>query len=497
MSCQLLELFPGLPAGMDCRVEDLTLDSRKVRPGTLFLARQGSQAHGLGYFDEVVKRGAVAIAAEPSGEWDAARIAALGRQAGLPVFAVEGLGMKASALASAFFGHPSESLRMIGVTGTNGKTSISHAVAYALGSLRKTAIIGTLGNGFPGELEAATHTTPDAVELQRLLLRLLEQGAEAVAMEVSSHALDQGRVAGVRFDRAVFTNLTQDHLDYHGDMASYGAAKARLFAVPGLGSAILNGDDSASLLMQAGLQPETRLTVYGMGAAMVLEGRADRTIRAVSVETAPEGLRIKTAMNGSTGRIESRWMGRFNVSNLLAVLAVLVEEGMAFDRAIGAMAAVPVVPGRMESFGGGAGPLVVVDYAHTPDALEKVLLALREHRAGQIFCIFGCGGDRDRGKRPLMGSAAERWADWVVLTDDNPRSEDGDQIIEEILVGLKDPSAALVERDRSQAIIRALEEARQGDIVVVCGKGHETTQQIGDQIRAFSDRAEVERLLAL
>ncbi|OGT87563.1 MAG: UDP-N-acetylmuramoylalanyl-D-glutamate--2,6-diaminopimelate ligase, partial [Gammaproteobacteria bacterium RIFOXYA12_FULL_61_12] len=407
MSCQLLELFPGLPAGMDRRVEDLTLDSRKVGPGTLFLARQGSQAHGLVYFDEVLKRGAVAIAAEPAGEWDEARITALGGQAGLPVFTVEGLGMKASALASAFFGHPSQSLRMIGVTGTNGKTSITHAVAHALGSLRKTAIIGTLGNGFPDELETATHTTPDAIELQRLLARFRDQGAEAVAMEVSSHALDQGRVEGVRFDTAVFTNLTQDHLDYHGDMASYGAAKARLFAMPGLGGAILNGDDPASLLMQAGLRPETRLTVYGMGAATDMEGKAGRLIRAASVETAPEGLRISAIMDGSSGLIESRWMGRFNASNLLAVLAVLVEEGMDFDRAVRALAGVPVVPGRMESFGGGNGPLVVVDYAHTPDALEKVLLALREHCAGQLFCVFGCGGDRDRGKRPLMGSAAE------------------------------------------------------------------------------------------
>ena len=234
-----------------------------------------------------------------------------------------------------------------------------------------------------------------------------------------------------------------------------------------------------------------------MGAATDMEGKAGRLIRAASVETAPEGLRISAIMDGSSGLIESRWMGRFNASNLLAVLAVLVEEGMDFDRAVRALAGVPVVPGRMESFGGGNGPLVVVDYAHTPDALEKVLLALREHCAGQLFCVFGCGGDRDRGKRPLMGSAAESRADWVVLTDDNPRNEDGDRIIEEIMVGIRDPSAVLVERDRSQAIVRALEEARPGDIVVVCGKGHETTQQIGDQIRVFSDRAEVERLLAL
>ncbi|MBU0501483.1 MAG: UDP-N-acetylmuramoyl-L-alanyl-D-glutamate--2,6-diaminopimelate ligase [Gammaproteobacteria bacterium] len=494
--CLLRELFPELPAGMDRRLEDLTLDSRRVRPGSLFLAKQGSQAHGLAYFDEVVKRGAAAIAAEPGGDWDNARIATLGEKAGLPVFAVEGLGMRASGLASAFFGHPSAALRMIGITGTNGKTSISHAIAHALGAIKKTAIVGTLGNGLPGRLQAATHTTPDAVELQRLLAGFRDQGVEAVAMEVSSHALDQGRVAGVRFDRAVFTNLTRDHLDYHGDMASYGVAKARLFAMP-LSTAILNGDDPEVGRMAAGLRPETRLLVYGMGAASGLEARADGVLRADSVETAAEGLRIGVTLGGSTGLIQSRWLGRFNASNLLAVLAVLLEEGMGFEQAIRALAQVAVVPGRMEPFGGGDRPLMVVDYAHTPDALEKVLLALREHCAGQLFCVFGCGGDRDRGKRPLMGQAAERWADWLVLTDDNPRGEDGGRIIEDIQMGMVDPSAALVERDRGRAFARVLEVARPGDIIAVCGKGHETTQQIGDQIRPFSDRAEVERLLAL
>lgn len=502
VGCNLRFLFPALPVAWDCQLAGLTQDSRQAGPGILFLAKQGSQEHGLAYFDDVARRGVAAVAAEPTEQWPEERITALAAQSGLPVFPVVGLGRKASALAGAFYGSPSAGLRMIGVTGTNGKTSITHAIARALGRVKKCAVIGTLGNGVPGQLENATHTTPDAVELQRLLARFKEEGFEAVAMEVSSHALDQGRVEWVMFDRAVFTNLTRDHLDYHGTMEQYGAAKARLFHLPGtvLGSAILNGDDPASVLMADACRPGTRRVVYGLGGLGDWAGRADCLVRAESVEATPVGLRLRVAMDGKTGIVQSRWLGRFNASNLLAVLSVLVEEGMAFEEALSALSEIPVVPGRMEAFGGGARPLAVVDYAHTPDALEQVLLALRDHcHQGKLHCVFGCGGDRDRGKRPLMGAIAERLADRVILTDDNPRSEDGGAIIEEIRAGMANrlwrPGAVRVERDRARAIASAIEQAEAGDIVAICGKGHETTQRIGDITRHFSDREEVARIM--
>ena len=495
---RLSELFDSLPQGLDCMVSDLTQDSRDVTPGCLFLARQGGSVHGLDYFKVVVEKGAEAVAAEPSAEWSAERIAEIRRESGFPLFAVEGLGMKSSAIASAFFGEPSASLYMVGITGTNGKTSCSHAIAQAMMGVQRMAVVGTLGNGEPGALKAATHTTPDAVELQRMLAGFKQQGVESVAMEVSSHALDQGRIEAVRFDTAVFTNLSRDHLDYHGDMESYGTAKKRLFLMPGLKVAIVNGDDPFAGELIDGIREDVRLVVYGQGElSESLIERADRMVKAEMLKTTPDGLNISVRVDGRSGEIQSQWMGRFNASNLLAVLAVLLESEIEIEPALKAVAELKVVGGRMEPFGGGEQPSVVVDYAHTPDALEQVLLALRGHCRGQLICLFGCGGDRDKGKRPLMGKAAEKLADRVIVTDDNPRHEMGDAIVADILTGMTSPDQVEVERDRAKAIAMAIETAEAGDIVAVCGKGHETTQQIGDLVHEFSDRDQVLKRLGV
>lgn len=498
LTVMLSELIEGLPTGIDCPVSDVVQDSRKVGPGSLFLARAGGTTHGLSYMEDVLDKGVAAIAAEPSEQWPLEKIEQLAADSAVPVVAVEGLGFKASGIAARFFTDPSEALLMVGITGTNGKTSCSHAMAQAMGSETRAAVIGTLGNGEPSKLQAATHTTPDAVELQRMLSDFSRQGIETVAMEVSSHALDQGRVAAVKFDMAVFTNLSRDHLDYHGDMESYGEAKAKLFQMSGLRVAIINGDDAYAETLVEKIADDVRVVIYGLQqpSDKLLE-RADSVLIAQQLETTSEGIVMVVRRDGETVELKSRWMGYFNGSNLLAVLAVLLESGMKLSDALQQVSDLPVVGGRMEPFGGGDKPSVVVDYAHTPDALEQVLTALRSHSESRLICVFGCGGGRDRGKRRLMGAVAARLADAVIVTDDNPRYEDGDEIVADILEGMDSTEVVKVERNRAKAIAMGIAEARPGDIVAVCGKGHETTQQVGDLVHEFDDREQVMKQLGV
>jgi len=479
---QLRELLDGIarvPGVANREVRGLQTDSRRVQPGDLFLAVPGMVMDGRDYIGDAVASGAAAIVYE-TGDGFALRATPV------PVFGVSGLRNQIGVIAERFYGSPSRRLVVIGVTGTNGKTTCTQLLAQALDQApRRCAVIGTLGYGFPGALNASMHTTPDAMTVQRLLADFAEQGAVQVAMEVSSHALEQGRVNGVAFGVAVFTNLTRDHLDYHGDMQAYGKAKAGLFAAEGLKYAVINHDDPFGRSLLADLSPQIRTLSYG------IEGG---DVRAREVRLLPDGLWLRIATPEGETELRSPLIGRFNAYNLLAVLATLLALGVNLGEAATRLSRAHAPAGRVERFGGARGlPLVVVDYAHTPDALEKILLALREHARGKLWCVFGCGGDRDRGKRPVMGEIAERLADAVVLTDDNPRHESGDAIIADILGGMN--ASPKVIRERKAAIAEAIRHAGEGDIVLIAGKGHEDYQQVGDTRLPYSDRDAVRELL--
>ncbi|WP_420823633.1 UDP-N-acetylmuramoyl-L-alanyl-D-glutamate--2,6-diaminopimelate ligase [Sulfuricaulis limicola] len=460
-------------------VRGLQTDSRRVQPGDLFLALPGMLADGRDYIGDAVASGAGAIAYETDDGY-------LLRGAPVPAFGVSGLRHKIGVIADRFYGAPSRRLVVVGVTGTNGKTTCTQLLAQALDQPpKRCAVIGTLGSGFPGALNASIHTTPDAVTVQRLLGDYRDLGAAHVAMEVSSHALEQGRVNGVRFHVAVFTNLTRDHLDYHGDMTAYGQAKAKLFAHEGLKYAVINHDDDFGRRLLAGVGAPVACLSYG------IEGG---DVRAREVRPSSEGLWLRIQTPHGETELRSPLIGHFNVYNLLAVLATLLALGVELRDAAARLTRAQAPAGRAERFGGARGlPLVVVDYAHTPDALEKILTALREHTRGKLWCVFGCGGDRDRGKRPVMGEIAERLADTVLLTDDNPRHESGDAIIADIVGGMR--AAPRIIRDRRNAIATAIGGATEGDIVLIAGKGHEDYQQVGDERRPYSDRDTVRTLL--
>ena len=462
-------------------VTGLCSDSRQCRPGDLFLAWPGVHQHGLAHLAAAEMAGSVAALYDPAG------ITTI-PSTGLPLLPVPGLRALAGQLADRFYGMPSRDLDVIGVTGTNGKTSVCHFLAQVLDTPdSRCGVIGTVGNGLPGELQQATHTTPDTIALHAELARVRDLGARRVALEVSSHALDQDRVAGVRFDSAVFTNLSHEHLDYHGDMAGYGEAKRRLFSQPGLRGAALNVDDPWGAAWRPELDPGLEVLGYGFTAGADVQG-ANLLLDA-------GGLEFEVITAQGTGRLRSTLLGRFNASNLLATLSVLQLVGIDLEDALTRLARVRTVPGRMERFGNGSGPLAVVDYAHTPDALESALAALRDHCRGQLWCVFGCGGDRDAAKRPLMGAAAEAGADRVIVTDDNPRHEDSATITDAIIAGMRQPARVEVVSDRGTAISLAIAQAAADDVVLVAGKGHETVQQVGDEMRPFSDRALVRRLL--
>ncbi len=485
---RLAELLAPLqcPAGGDgLVVGGLSADSRRVRPGDVFLALPGRRANGLRFAAQAAASGAVAVLYDPA---DGVRPEP---GVAVPVFAVPGLNSAVGTVADRFFGEPSAELRVLGITGTNGKTSCSHFLAEALGEDGSPCgLIGTLGTGLFGALAATGHTTPDVIRVHQALREFRSAGAERAVMEVSSHALEQGRVAGVRFDVAVFTNLSHEHLDYHGDMAAYEAAKARLFRWPGLCCAVINVDDPAGRRLLAELPTGVEALAYGLEPGSVRAARRGeglgtlRRLQADALELDGAGMRLRVSGDLGQALLEAPLLGRFNASNLLAVTAALAGCGWDIGRSARALARLTPVPGRMERFGS----TLVVDYAHTPDALEQALSALREHCAGRLWCVFGCGGERDAGKRPLMGRIAERLADRVVVTDDNPRGEDGDRIVADILAGMGTPGAARVERDRERAVRAAHAEAEPGDLVLIAGKGHEDYQQVGAERRPYSDR---------
>lgn len=485
LSAILQGIYP-LHERNDREVNDITLDSRQVQSGSLFMACPGAQHDARLYVDKAIAAGAAAVLVEADElQWCCEQV-----REGAPVLPILNLRQQMAELASRFFGEPGKTLRLIGVTGTNGKTSVSQLMAQAFQQLGyRCGVIGTLGHGLvSGPLAhdaAGPGTTPDAVQLQRILAGF-RNAADTVVMEVSSHALDQGRVLINDFAVGVFTNLTRDHLDYHGAMEAYGAAKRVLFSGSGMDLAVLNYDDAFVRETETMLDASMRRFTWSTSDA-----RADVYVR--QMELHPDGVALVVHTPWAELAFTSKLLGSFNVSNVLAVLTtVLACESLtpAFDaqRVAKAIAGLEAVVGRMQVVGNFP-VTVVVDYAHSPDALEKALQAVREHCKGKLWCVFGCGGDRDRGKRSMMAALAEQLADQIVLTDDNPRFEDSSVILADMLAGLQKPQHALVVPDRASAIAQTLTDANTGDVVLIAGKGHEDYQEVRGARAAFSDYA--------
>jgi UDP-N-acetylmuramoyl-L-alanyl-D-glutamate--2,6-diaminopimelate ligase len=481
-SMLLRELLPdiaGIPG--DLRISGLVQDSRAIRAGDAFVAIAGFGAHGLKFVEQARAAGASAILFEPPAPVDV--------PAPSDAIAVPNLRARLGELADRFHDRVTEAMTVVGVTGTNGKTSTVQllAQAWALRGVR-SGTVGTLGAGLHGEIQPTGFTTPLVLRLHELLAQMHDAGAQAVAMEVSSHALDQGRVDGVHFDVAVFTNLTRDHLDYHGDMATYGAAKSRLFTWPGLQAAAINLDDDYGRELHAVLP--TGVRVVGLSS----RGAAHATLQAQALRFDSRGIGFDLVAGDERHAVQSPLLGRFNVDNLLAVAGALFALGEAPAQIATTLSQLQPIHGRMNRLGGdGIKPLVVIDYAHTPDALEQALASLRVHAQARLICVFGCGGERDRGKRPQMAAIAETLADVVIVTDDNPRGENGEVIVADILAGFERPQAVVVQRDRAAAIALAIGEAGPDDIVLVAGKGHEPYQEIGGVQHPFDD-TEVARM---
>ena len=476
---QLANALASLPAPVD----EVTSSSREAGRGVAFLAYPGATRDGRNFICDAMTRGASAVLFEAKGfswnpDWK------------VPHLGVPDLKAHASQIAGHVYGHPAEALWMTGVTGTNGKTSVSQWIAKGMELAgRKTAVIGTIGNGLVGHLESSDTTTPDAVALQRMLRDYLRAGATACAMEVSSHGLDQGRVADIKYDTAVFTNLTRDHLDYHGTMDAYGDAKARLFELRGVKHAVINVDDSFGLMLAERMAQRSGMELIRY--SMRQNGKF-ANLAAKNVAVSPSGLSFEVAGQFGAAHVDSDILGAFNVGNLLAVIGALIASGMPLLQAAEIAGRLPPVPGRMQTVRAAGNstnkPLVVVDYAHTPDALEKALSTISAivPENGRLISVFGCGGDRDRGKRPQMGAISARYADVSIITSDNPRTEDPQRIIGDIEAGMGNaPYRPIV--DRQQGIYEALNEARANDIVVIAGKGHEDYQIVGETKHHFSD----------
>ena len=482
---RLKELLTGhvaassLAAVEDRPITGLALDSRKVVAGDVFIALAGAKQHGLIHVAQALNNGACAVVFDPVG--DDKQFAE--QRYSVPMIAVNDLGLKLGEIAARFYGNPSGFMTIVGITGTNGKTSCSQFLSQVL---EDCGIIGTLGWGEWGSLSATLNTTPDALETQRILAELQKDNKKIVAMEVSSHGLEQGRVNGVTFKGAVFTNISRDHLDYHGTMDAYLQAKLSLLDNPGLAFAVVNLDDPYSDRIIAAV-PET-VVVWGVSVQRKSQAACE-CVSAENIVHKVDGIAFDVRWRGDSSRVNVPLYGDFNIENVLTVLAVMLAMGVALPEAVKKVQSIKPVTGRMERFGGDEQPLVFVDYAHTPDALDKVLVSVRKHCGQALWVVFGCGGNRDKGKRPQMGGIAAQRADHVIITDDNPRFENGRDIVDDILAGcrLKDHSKVEVIQNRAQAIQSALERAAKQDCIVVAGKGHERYQECHGVQTAFSD----------
>ena len=488
----LLELLSGLatvsdPAhqAVNVVVTGIQLDSRMLRKGDLFLACFGRNHDAREFIGEAIKAGVTAVLAETGGQWQGTQIID-----GIAVIAVDNLSAKLSEIAARFYGHPSRRLSVIGITGTNGKTSCSQFIAQALANSGfSCGTIGTLGYGVYGKLQETQLTTPDPVFTQMALAEMVQGGIDPVVMEVSSVGLHQKRVKAVKFDTAIFTNLTRDHLDYHESMEAYGNNKKKLFTSEGLSRAIINLDDPYALSVINAIAPSVEMCTYSIKNSAA-------TVYAESLTLTRQGFQARVVTPIGAGVIKGKLFGYFNVSNLLAVISVLVsywpkKKELDIEHLCELVSGLSPVDGRMEIVGNTDEITAVVDYAHTPDGLRSALKGLRDHFSGNIWCVFGCGGNRDKGKRPIMGEIAEAFADKVIIADDNPRNEEGDRIVQHIQSGMRSPEQAVVLRDREKAIAYAIGNAEPGDVVLVAGKGHETYQDVGGSRLIFSDANQV------
>jgi UDP-N-acetylmuramoyl-L-alanyl-D-glutamate--2,6-diaminopimelate ligase len=488
----LLELLGGLatvpdPAhqAVNVVVTGIQLDSRMLRKGDLFLACFGRNHDAREFIGEAIKTGVTAVLAETGGQWQGTQIID-----GIAVIAVDNLSAKLSEIAARFYGHPSLRLSVIGITGTNGKTSCSQFIAQALANSGfSCGTIGTLGYGVYGKLQETQLTTPDPVFTQMALAEMVQGGIDPVVMEVSSVGLHQKRVKAVKFDTAIFTNLTRDHLDYHESMEAYGNNKKKLFTSESLSRAIINLDDPYALSVINAIAPSVEMCTYSIKNSAA-------TVYAESLTLTRQGFEARVVTPIGAGVIKGKLFGYFNVSNLLAVISVLVsylpkKKELDIEQLCELVSGLSPVDGRMQIVGDTAEITALVDYAHTPDGLRSALKGLRDHFSGNIWCVFGCGGNRDKGKRPIMGEIAEAFADKVIIADDNPRNEEGDKIVEHIQSGMKSPEQTVVLRDREKAIAYAIGNAEPGDVVLVAGKGHETYQDVGGSRLIFSDANQV------
>ncbi|MEE9310440.1 MAG: UDP-N-acetylmuramoyl-L-alanyl-D-glutamate--2,6-diaminopimelate ligase [Cocleimonas sp.] len=480
---QLLENISDVSASKDLSITSMTQDSREVTKGCLFVALKGTQQHGMDYAIRAEMLGAAAIIFETDEKLELP-------ETEIPQFEIDDLREVLGVIADRFYSAPSQSLKMVGITGTDGKTSVSHFMAQAINNC---AVIGTIGLGLLDNLQTATHTTPDVINVHKNLQAMKQQGIDTIAMEVSSHALDQGRVAGVNFDVAVLTNLSRDHLDYHKTVEAYGDAKEKLFHWSDLKAVVLNLDDEFGRKIAQKVNDTQTVVGYGIGN---IEEYPAGSLVAVDTKFTVNGICAVVQYGSQKGQLAVSVLGRFNLSNLLAALGAMLGLGIKFNDAILQLNKVQTVAGRMEKVGSSSA-LTVVDYAHTPNALESVLKALREHieNDANLICVFGCGGDRDAGKRPLMAATAEQYADVVIVTDDNPRTESPEAIMKDIVVGFKNQQSIIIEHDRSTAIYKALKQAKSGDAVLVAGKGHENGQILAAGTIPFSDREQVKQVL--
>ncbi len=484
-------LAPWVNDAPQTELKDMTLDSRTAAAGDLFVAISGHTSDGRHYIPQAIAQGVSAVVAEAQGQAEHGSVSV---QHGVPVVYLQNLNLLLSEIAGRFYQQPGAALRLVGVTGTNGKTTTTQLLAQWSQMLGETsAVMGTVGNGLLNHVVPAENTTGSAVQVQQILHDLVQQGATFAAMEVSSHGLVQHRVAALPFAAAAFTNLSRDHLDYHGDMQNYEDAKWQLFSTHNSEQKIINADDSVGQRWLAKLPDAVAVSMENKLPA----DWKGRWLSAGNVSYHDKGARVELDSSWGKGTLESRLMGAFNVSNLLVALGTLLSLGYSFDELLQTAPQLQPVCGRMEVFHASGRPTVVVDYAHTPDALEKALAAARLHCTGQLWCVFGCGGDRDKGKRPLMGGIAEQYADRVVVTDDNPRSEDPHAIITDILSGLLDAGRALAIPGRAEAVTSAIMQATENDVVLIAGKGHEDYQLVGNQRFDYSDRVTAARLLGV
>ncbi|PNE03083.1 UDP-N-acetylmuramoylalanyl-D-glutamate--2, 6-diaminopimelate ligase [Alcanivorax sp. MD8A] len=473
----LQQLLPDYTLPADAAgvvVSGLQLDSRRVGSGDAFIAVPGVASDGRRYIAEAIRAGAAAVLAQGD-------TFTLSFEQQVPCVQVPGLADKVGDVAARWYGEPAKGLSITGVTGTNGKTSITWFLRDALNALgHRCALVGTLGVGLKGKEQQTGHTTPDPVTLQAALASARDAGADTVAMEVSSHALDQGRLGNTPVMTAVFSNLSRDHLDYHGDMEAYLAAKSVLFTRDGVKLAVINCDDHAAGSLVGCLADGVRCVTYG--------AQQGATVRCDDVTYNDSGMHATLMVGGESVSIALPLFGPFNLSNVMAVAGILHGQGVEAAALGGALSAITPVPGRMEPVTADEGPTVIVDYAHTPDGLEKALQACRAHFDGKLHCIVGCGGDRDSGKRPQMAAVAERLADAVMLTSDNPRSEDPQTIIDQMRAGLRAPDSVKENTHRAAAIAQVVSAASAQDVILVAGKGHEDYQEINGVRHPSDDR---------